>query len=170
MKLPLFLTGALLFGGLAVSAPVPTPASSSGHHELDFWLGEWRVFAAGKLDGTDRIEKALDGAVVMEHWRDVGGHEGKSWFYFYRPEQRWKQVWVTDTGGVKEKVCVAVFPGGGTRFRGTIPLRDGRTLLDQTSLTPRRDGTVRQVIEQSLDEGRTWTTTFDAIYHRKNTP
>lgn len=151
----------------ALRAQPPADAKPAGHHELDFWLGEWEVFAGGKLDGTNRIERVLGGAALIEHWHDVDGHEGKSWFYFYRPENRWKQVWVTDLGGVKEKACSAILTDGSVRFRGEIPLRDGRKVLDQTTLTPLADGTVRQVIEQSTDGGETWQTAYDAIYRRK---
>ena len=154
---------------LAAACPARMPAAEppAAHHELDFWLGDWDVLAEGKQDGTNRIEQVLDGAALIEHWHGADGHEGRSWFYFYRPENRWKQIWVTDAGGVKEKVCVEIFLGGGVRFRGEIPLRDGRRLLDQTTLTPRADGTVRQVIEQSADGGRTWQVGYDAIYRRK---
>ena len=166
MKPRLLLAGVLAFGATALSGQTP-PAPPVSHHELDFWLGEWEAFADGKLDGTDRVEKILAGAVIVEHWRDSDGHEGKSWFYFYRPENRWKQVRVTDAGGVKEKACIEILPGGGTRFRGEIPLRDGRKILDQTTLTLFSDGTVHQLIEQSSDVGRTWKVTFDAVYRRK---
>ena len=166
MKTRLCLAAALALA-TALRAQTPPSAPLAPHHELDFWLGEWEVFAEGKLDGTNRIEKLLDGAALMEHWHDADGHEGKSWFYFYRPEDRWKQVWVTDTGGVKEKVCVALLPAGGARFRGEISLRDGRKILDQTTLTPLANGTVRQVIEQSTDGGQTWKVAYDAIYRRK---
>ena len=135
---------------------------------LDFWVGEWDVFlATGPKDGDNRIEKMLGGFVVQENWTELDGHEGKSWFYYYRPEKRWKQVWVTDGGGVKEKAQVDGAPAGSVRFRGTILLRDGRHLLDQTTLTPLPDGRVRQVIEQSADEGKTWQTVYDAYYVHK---
>jgi hypothetical protein len=74
---------------------------------------------------------------------------------------------VTDAGAVKEKAQVEDAPAGSVRFRGEIPLRDGRKLLDQTTLTPLPDGRVRQVIEQSNDGGKTWRTVYDAIYVRK---
>jgi len=162
-------TGRLLAALVAVASlhAEATPPAPAAHRELDFWLGEWEVFADGKLDGTNRIEKILNGAALIENWHDADGHEGKSWFYFYRPENRWKQVWVTDLGGVKEKALADLLPGGAVRFRGEIPLRAGGKILDQTTLTPLADGTVRQVIEQSADNGRTWKVVYDAIYRRK---
>lgn len=68
---------------------------------------------------------------------------------------------------MKEKTLVEEFPDGGVRFQGEIPLPDGRKVLDRTTLTPRPDGTVRQLIEQSSDAGKTWRVVFDAIYTRQ---
>jgi hypothetical protein len=145
-----------------------TPPQQRGHHELDFWIGDWDVLdQQGHKLGTNRIEEILNGAALLEHWRDVDGHEGKSWFYFYQQENRWKQIWVTDEGFVKEKAFVEKLPDGSTRFRGEIPLHDGRKILDQTTLTPLPDGSVRQVIERSEDGAKTWKISFDAIYRRK---
>ena len=165
----------MLLVGLLVPPPVtaasaaPAPMETdAAYHQLDFWLGEWEVYdsATNQRDGHNRIEKALKGAVVIENWSDASGGEGKSWFYYYRPERRWKQVWVTDDGSVKEKSFVDGFTGGGVRFRGEIPRRDGRKIIDQTTLTPLPDGKVRQVIEWSKDGGRTWETVYNAIYLR----
>lgn len=135
-------------------------------------MGEWEVYDnfSRQLDGHNRIEKVLRGEAILENWSDANGSEGKSWFYFYRPEKRWKQVWVTDGGGVKEKAQVADAPAGSVRFRGEILLRDDRRLLDQTTLTPLPGGHVRQVIEQSRDGGASWQKVYDADYIRRPPP
>ena len=151
----------------ALGAQPPPPAA---RQELDFWLGDWEVFVDGKFDGTNRIERVLGGAALIENWHDADGHEGKSWFYFYPPENRWKQVWVTDAGGVKEKALTGRLPNGAVQFRGEVQLRDGRNILDRTTLTPLADGTVRQVIELSADGGANWKKGYDAIYRRKKLP
>jgi len=148
--------------GLAVRADPALP------QPLDFWVGDWEVFlASGPKDGDNHITKLLEGHALLENWAELDGHEGKSWFYYYRPENRWKQVWVTDGGGVKEKAQIADAPAGSVRFRGEIPLKDGRKLLDQTTLTPLPDGRARQIIERSRDGGATWQTVYDAFYVRK---
>lgn len=156
------------------SAPAPKPLTETdpADHKLDFWVGDWEVYTVGtkERDGHDRVEKVLNGCAVVEHWVDANGSEGKSWFYYYRPEKRWKQVWVTDVGFGKEKTLIAEFPDGGVRFRGEIPLRDGSKILDQTTLTPLPDGTVHQVIETSKDGGKKWAVNFDAIYTRGPKP
>jgi len=160
------LRGLCLGALLTVKAPAEPPPAET--HLLDFWVGEWEVFlATGQKDGDNRIEKTLAGFALLENWTELDGHEGKSWFYFHRPEKRWKQVWVTDGGGVKEKAQVADAPAGSVRFRGEMMLPDGRALLDQTTLTPLPDGRVRQVIEQSTDRSKTWRTVYDAYYVHK---
>ncbi len=149
------------------SPPQPSPVETDpAYHKLDFWLGDWEVFdfATKVRDGHNRIERVLKGAAIVENWADANGSEGKSWFYYYRPEKRWKQIWVTDGGMVKEKALVEEFPDGGVRFRGEIPRRDGTKITDQTTLTPLPEGRVRQVIEWSKDGGQTWETVYDAIY------
>ena len=143
------------------------------YHKIDFWVGNWNVFAKNEkgedeLDGTDLVEKVLDGCAIIENWRDVMGHEGKSLFY-YRPVQKdWKQVWVTDVGPMKEKALILEMPDGSIRFQGELARRDGKgTYLDRTTLTPLGGGKVHQVIEISLDGGKTWKATFDAEYRKK---
>lgn len=165
MKAPLLLVVLALSSSLSGRCAPPAAAPDL----LGFWVGEWDVHADGRLDGVDRVESVLGGMALLEHWRGSEGHEGKSWFYFSRPENRWKQVWVTDSGTVKEKVCLGTLPGVGVRFRGEITQPDGRVVTDQTTLTPLPDGTVHQVIEQSLDGGQTWRIGYDAIYRHKAT-
>ncbi len=172
-RVAVLLGGAALAPGVAVHAQVapPTCDADSNYHRLDFWVGEWRVTVDGVLDGTDRVEKALDGCAVMEHWHDgSGGADGLSLFYVAPPGGQWKQVWVTASaralGGLKEKRLIAVYPGGATRFQGELTGPLGRTILDRTTLTPSADGTVLQVIEQSTDGGTTWRQAYRATYTR----
>lgn len=138
---------------------------------LDFWVGDWDVRVDGRTVGENRIEKILSECAVMEHWTGSDGSRGKSLFYRVPAEDAWKQVWVTENlnrpGGVKEKLLVERGEDGSTLFRGEIALPDGTTILDQTRLTPNDDGTVRQVIQFSRDDGVTWSTTFDAIYVKR---
>lgn len=149
----------------------PSIETDPAYRQLDFWVGDWEVRDATKheLAGTDRVEKVLKGAAIVEHWRDTAGHEGKSWFYFSRPEHRWKQVWVTEVGFIKEKALIETFADGGVRFRGEVQRANGGKILDQTTLTPLADGSVHQLIEISADAGKMWQTTFDAIYTRRAT-
>lgn len=132
---------------------------------MDFWVGEWDVFrtGGGKV-GTNRIEKVLGGAALQENWRDAGGGEGKSWFYWMPDKKAWKQVWVTPDSAYKEKVAEPV--EGGLLFSGEAVTADGKRYPDRTRLTRQGKSEVRQVIEYSADGGKTWTKAFDAVYRR----
>ena len=145
----------------------PTCDSLPAYHLLDFWVGEWDVKAADQPVGTNRIEKVAAGCGLIENWKDTDGSEGKSLFYYLRGRREWKQVWV-QPGGVKEKHLIATFGDGGVRFQGDLPRADGSFVLDRTTLSPLPDGRVRQVIEQSVDGGKTWVVGFDGYYSRRS--
>lgn len=151
--------------GLFAQSPCP---DDPDYAVLDFWVGEWDVMVGEQQVGTNRIEKVLSGCALLEHWSGASGSEGKSLFYRVPAEDVWKQVWVTENpsrpGGVKEKTMVERLDGGGTIFRGKVTTSSGQVVLDRTRLIPLGDGTVRQVIEYSEDEGATWHQIFDAIY------
>ena len=161
----LVLAGELLAQGR--EAP-PACEDVEGFHELDFWVGAWDVKVGARQVGTNRIEKALNGCAVLEHWTSATGGKGMSLFYFNPTTDVWKQVWVTERatgiGSLKEKTLVERFEDGGVRFQGEIPLPNGRSYLDRTTLTPLPEGQVRQLIEISRDGGATWEATFDAVY------
>ena len=146
-------------------------AEAAAFDLLDFWLGEWEVYSDDEQVGTNRIEKILSGCAVLEHWRGTGGGEGKSLF-FVAGDRAWKQVWVTQwatrPGGVKEKTQQQIDDANKVRFQGRITLPDGGSYLDRTTLSKLPSGEVRQVIETSRDEGKTWERGFDAIYRRKD--
>ena len=113
-------------------AAPPDCRQNPAYARLDFWVGRWKVVdPKGVHQGDNWIEKALGGCALIEHWRDAGGHEGVSLFYYHRVEKRWKQVWVTDAGLVKEKAEELDFPGPGLRFQGKIPTPAGETILDR---------------------------------------
>jgi hypothetical protein len=134
---------------------------------LDFWIGRWSVRArGGEPAGTDLVERSVDGHAVLEHWRDVEGREGRGFFWFDPATANWKQVWVM-AGGVKLKE-LTVAEHRRVRFEGRA--YDARhRVADRTTLTALGDGTVAQLIEHSRDGGRTWTTSFDAIYEPHGT-
>ena len=172
MRLTVLLLVALSSLAAAQTGDAPRCSDSAIYEKLDFWVGEWDVFVADKVVGRNRIEKALDGCVIFEHWTASDGGEGKSLF-FVDYDRRWAQIWVTQwamaPGGVKEKVMVDDPPEGSVRFQGVIRHEDVGAWLDRTTLTPLQDGTVRQLIESSEDGGESWFPTFDAIY-RPRTP
>ena len=157
----------------AMAADIPPCSSDPGFSMLDFWVGSWDVFENvkdGAKVGANRIQKIQDGCAVTEDWTDIQGGTGHSLFYYLPSTKTWKQVWVTPqalaSGGLKEKQLVERLPDGGLRFQGTLLRKNGGSYLDRTTLTPKSADEVLQKIEISLDGGKEWKTTFDAVYRR----
>jgi len=172
---------ALAVPQIAPATPLPAPSSQPCREQalgraLDFWVGDWTVTDVdGSKAGENRIEHILDGCAIIEHWHGVdAGDDGMSLFTYDATHHLWEQVWVTgDTSranGLKHQKLIGVLYAGALRFEGQIVLGNGKIILDRTTLTPWRDGRVRQTIETSKDGGKTWRTAFDAYYNRKGAP
>lgn len=78
--------------------------------------------------------------------------------------KKWKQVWVSDTGTIYE--FEGVFRDGAMNYVRKFQ-QAGATVIARLTFTPQANGTVRQLIEQSTDDGKTWVTQFDGTYTRK---
>lgn len=163
------LSAAFALAQNAAQTPNRSCQQDPAYHKLDFWVGRWDVFnnGGGSKDGTNEIEKILNGCAIVENWHDASGSEGKSLFYYQKATGQWKQVWVTDQGPMKEKRLVEELKDGGVRFQGEIPHLNGGSHLDRTTLTPLGPDRVRQVIETSRDGGKTWEVGYDAEYRRR---
>ncbi len=139
-----------------------------GYREFDFWIGEWDVESSGTKSESS-IQKLLEGCVILENWygggRQAGpGTTGKSMNIYTPSTKKWKQVWVSDTGTVSE--FEGELRNGAMHYARTFQ-QASATVLARMTFTPQANGTVRQLIEQSTDEGKTWVTQFDGIYTRK---
>lgn len=167
LYLPLLLIPVFSFTAFAQNTPPPNPCPTDAiYRQFDFWVGEWDVYNPDEQKvGSNIIEKAENGCLLIENWTSVQGGTGKSMNYYDPSEKAWKQVWVSGnanigyfSGGLKDKAMFLdghwVNPDGSTyRLRGTW--------------TPLEDGRVRQHFEASQDDGETWSTWFDGYYVRK---
>ncbi len=137
--------------------------------QFDFWVGSWDVFTPqGQQAGTNTIELILNECTLKENWQGAsGGGGGKSFNYYDPEEQHWKQLWI-DAGG-NHADFTGTFTDGAMRFEGVWTTPSGTTSLMTMTFTPRDDGSVRQHIEQSLDDGATWNVWFDGTYVRQQT-
>ncbi len=133
--------------------------------QFDFWVGEWQVKSPeGAAAGTNSITIENGDCWIHEHWVSVGGN-GES-FNFYNPTtKKWHQTWVDDQGQVAE------FDGGlrdgAMAMEGYRQGTNGSRIPARLTLTPRSDGSVRQLGENSTDGGKTWTVLYDLTYVRK---
>ena len=135
------------------------------HRQFDFWVGDWQVFTPqGQLAGTNRIERVTDGCIILENWMAAGGGSGKSFNYYDRNDGKWHQLWIGSTGGVIH--FVGEFKDGAMRYT-TTTTTNGAKVLGRMTFFPQGDK-VRQLWEQSNDEGKTWTVAFDGTYVKKS--
>jgi hypothetical protein len=160
------LAGARASGRFAaVLAAARVARRAVPERQFDFWVGSWEVRdAKGTLLGTNEITLRQKGHIVHESWAS-GGATGES-INFYDPGTGgWRQVWMSDTGGVVE--YAGRYEDGAMRMQGRKSLPGGTTTLVRATFFENDDGTVRQLLEQSTTGGRTWTVTFDGHYTRK---
>jgi hypothetical protein len=148
-------------------APSPPPCGSAEHRQFDFWIGQWDVFAPdGKKAGDNRIESIDGGCALVERWRGRGGFTGTSLNSWDAGSRRWRQHWVDSQGGLLQ--LSGAFDGARMVLSGMQPhdSRPGVMLRHRIAWTPQADGAVRQLWEQSEDDGRSWSTVFDGRYVR----
>ncbi|MEL7451222.1 MAG: hypothetical protein AAFN78_18565 [Pseudomonadota bacterium] len=146
----------------------PKPCSTEHYRHFDFWLGEWDVTAAGATEptGSNVIASRHGGCVVLEQYT-AGAFTGMSINFYDGVTKRWHQSWMSNAGA-------AVHLQGGLDENGAMVLSDeGLTVnrvtgtVNRITWTPSKDGTVRQLWEQSADDGGTWKVVFDGLYTRK---
>ncbi len=150
----------------ARGAPAAKPCTAPPHHQFDFWMGRWRVTDAvtKKFDGTNDVTRELNGCVLQEHWNGTGGSAGTSYNLYDASRKRWHQTWVDNAGGILQ--LDGGLKNGSMVLQGARPGRNGTTVLDRITWTPRPDGSVRQWWQASRDGGVTWKTQFDGVYRR----
>lgn len=171
-----------LLAAMAVAAPFSTPAGaaetiaatpsttapcdSRQNRQFDFWLGQWEVAnPAGQLAGNSRIEAILGGCVLLENWDSPSGVSGKSFNIFNTATGHWEQFWVDNSGsrlhlsgGMQEGSMVL------QGVQDKAAAKTGIVQRERITWTPNADGSVRQHWETSIDDGKTWKTSFDGLY------
>ena len=141
--------------------------SKPENRQLDFWVGRWDVYSNGRKVGESTITLANGGCAIHESYTTPGIFTGQS-INFYNPlDRKWHQYWVSSVGGVIN--FDETDQGNGMlQFTGQAVAPNGDVSLNRMTFSSNDDGTVRQFIEVSTDEGKTWTTGFDGLYKPRN--
>lgn len=148
-------------------APAIAPAcAGSDYHAFDFWVGEWDVFPNGGSTqiATSSIESMFQGCAIRETWKPLKGGGGGSFSHYDGERHYWRQAWVDSSGARVD------FDGGPVDGKMVLTghwanvVAKGKDGLIRMTYSRQADGSVRQHGEQSVDQGLTWTTSFDFIY------
>lgn len=160
----------------APPGPPPTPCLTSPvHRQFDFWVGDWDVHpwaapaATGPQLGRNRISVIEQGCALLEEWSGRGGGSGRSFNWFDRNLQTWRQLWIDQSGGTLDYSSAEVADGKMT-FRGWTLDRQRRRVEQRLTFTRYHADTLRQLFETSVDSGRTWVPGFDGRYIRRQSP
>jgi tetratricopeptide (TPR) repeat protein len=140
-------------------------AARPEYRQLDFWIGEWDVkgTAQQQTAGTSSIQLILGDCVIFENWTGAGGTNGKSFSFFNGATGKWRQTWVDDKGGLLE--FVGEYKEGAMHFMTTTTT--GQKVWQRMTLFNLAQDRMRQLGEQSTDEGKTWSVMYDLTYNRR---
>lgn len=162
-----FLAGTIpasqAWGQSTGAAPQASPCASAEFHQFDFWVGRWDVYnAKGQQVGHSLIEPVY-GCGIRENWMPFSNQPGGSLSTYVPDEKQWEQFWIDSSGSR------AYFKGGWNGSAMVISGKWGGPLVRMT-YSRNADGSVRQLGEQSTDEGRHWTPSFDFTYRPSKAP
>lgn len=152
-------------------APLKPPArpldcKGAEHSQLDFWVGEWRVFnTADNVEyASSHIEKLGAGCLIRETYdapkAPGGAYLGTSYSAFDFKDRSWRQMYVDTTGTV-------TLYSGGLQGPDMVLEAPGYKVLVRMVYQPQSDGSVRQVGTLSSDGGKTWNPGYDYTYRRR---
>lgn len=140
---------------------------------FDFWVGEWTVLTAGVPANTppaslpqNRIEKILNGCVILENWMPsptAGG--GKSFNIYNSTTRKWEQFWVDSVGTVVH--FIGEVRDGNMYYASESVGANGQKNMSKMTFFNQGPDRLRQLWERSTDGGKTWTVAFDGMYMRK---
>jgi len=135
------------------------------NRQLDFWIGDWQVRSPeGTVVGQNSITVENTDCWIHEHWNGGLGGAGESFNYYNATTKQWHQTWVDDQGEIAE--FDGTFKDGAMRLEGYRQGPGKSRVPARLTLTPLADGTVRQLGENSMDGGKTWTVLYDFLYSK----
>lgn len=145
------------------------PCSNNPHNrEFDFWVGDWNVYQTGTdyQVGKQKIEKASGGCLIVENWTAIGfPNDGKSMNFISPKTNKWEQVWMGSGGGYLNYYN-GEYRDGAMRYEGDGADKAGNKILFHLSYFNLAPDRLRHLLEQSKDNGKTWTTLYDFSYRR----
>ncbi len=135
--------------------------------QFDFFIGEWDAYnPQGNKTGTSVIQSIAGGCGILENWSDAfGGGGGKSINFYDNNTKKWHQYWIGQNA-IPLRYS-GVYKDNAIRYEGEAVGANGKKVLTRLTFFNVDAETVRQLAENSADEGSTWKTLYDFKYVRK---
>jgi len=151
---------------LTVAVQLTAQCSTPKHRELDFLVGNWLVRdRSGRVLGVDSVSKDHGGCSLIELWREAGGGKEGLGVIGYRPEKgAWHQDLMIHIGFVLS--VDGGMDGASMVMTGKEYPGRGVTRMHRLRWTPTSDGSVEQLWQTSIDDGRSWQVHFEGIFQR----
>lgn len=155
------------------TAPVSSQCASPEFRQFDFWVGEWSLTwpASAVSDskagqGSNRIERALDDCVIIEHFTGAPGINlrGMSVSTYNKRARRWQQTWVDNSGGYLD--FIGEFRDGRMILSREAVLENGKKLLQRMVWKNIKSDSLDWSWERSEDGGGTWKVLWPIHYQR----
>ncbi|HSP14087.1 MAG TPA: hypothetical protein VLV78_04985 [Thermoanaerobaculia bacterium] len=132
--------------------------------QFDYWLGEWDVEIGGQIRARSSIQLILDDCVIFENYTDFRGYAGKSFSLYDATTKKWEQRYV-DTTGALHHWTGGLQDGRMVFFWKTQ--QNGKDSLLRMSYDKEGPDRVRQKIDTSTDDGKTWSPGYNGLYIRR---
>lgn len=133
--------------------------------QFDFWVGEWDVQVNGQTVGLNVIEKQQQGCLIVENWKGNGGQTGKGLNFFNPILGTWRQSYMSSNQTIWE--MTGEYKDGAMRYTGHVYASNGQTVMTRVTFYNLEPNRLRHTEDDSRDGGKTWTTSWDAIYIRR---
>jgi hypothetical protein len=164
----LSLLFAFTISGANAGAQTSAPSCDAPeYHALDFWIGHWTVRDPnGRTVATSIVEPVASGCGVLELYSGEPGPRGFAYVgaglhVFDGKRQAWRQLFADNRPQLTD--LTGRQTSAGVVYEWRTPGPEGRDTSKRYTLSRNGEG-VRQLGEQSVDEGKTWTTDFDLRY------
>lgn len=139
---------------------------------FDFWVGNWELTweaPDGSMEtGSNRVEKVLDGTVILENFEAKSGrfkgYKGKSFSVYHKQTESWRQTWVDNNQGYID--LKGIIDADKRIFQSERPGPDGNMMKNRMVFYDISDDSLTWDWESSSDGGETWTLNWRIFYKR----
>jgi len=133
-------------------------------HELDFWIGKWRVVKPDEsASASVTVAPVLRGCALSETWIAERGNDGRGLSTYNPANHKWEYFWVAANGYTS--FWTGEFAGNAMRFTAAQP-SPGAAALRRWNLIKLSDGRIEEEALFSRDSGKTWLTQYMLYWER----